>query len=50
MMKLNEHNLSLKADIDAEYEEYCEMEAEGRFETAEELLEGMDAWMKEENE
>ena len=36
MMKLNEHNLFLKVDIDAEYEEYCKMEAEGRFERSEE--------------
>lgn len=36
LMKLNEHNLSLKVDIDAEYEEYCKMEAEGRFEVEEE--------------
>ena len=37
LMKLNEHNLSLKVDIDAEYEEYCKMEAEGRFEVEEEI-------------
>ena len=37
LMKLNEHNLSLKVDIDAEYEEYCKMEAEGRFEVEEEV-------------
>ena len=29
LMKLNEHNLSLKVDVDVEYEEYCKMEAEG---------------------
>ena len=31
LMKLKEHNLDLKVDVDAEYEEYCKMEAEGRF-------------------
>ena len=31
-MKLKEHNLNLKVDIDAEYEESCKMETEGRFE------------------
>jgi hypothetical protein len=37
LMKLNEHNLSLKVDVDVEYEEYCKMKAEGRFEVEEEV-------------